>query len=153
RFSHQVKWPLAPSPAPGLSFALSGKRRLPVRRTPSKLCATLARSRRLRMDGTKTSPSISPRDLYERLGTAQAPIVVDVRKSAAFAASDRCIVSAVHRAPEDVARWSRELPAGRPVVVHCVHGHEVSQNAAAALAAAGHDASYLAGGIAEWSEA
>jgi rhodanese-related sulfurtransferase len=105
------------------------------------------------MDGISTSPSISPRDLYQRLGTAQAPVLIDVRKSAAFAASDRVIVSAFHRAPEDVARWSGQLPAGRPVVVHCVHGHEVSQNAAAALVAAGHDAWYLDGGIAAWSEA
>ena len=67
------------------------------------------------MDGTKGS--ISPHQLHQRLGTAQAPIVLDVRKPADFAASDRCIVSAVHRAPEDVARWSKELPAGRPVIV------------------------------------
>jgi rhodanese-related sulfurtransferase len=76
-----------------------------------------------------------------------------VRKPADFTASDRCIVAAFHRAPEDVARWSTELPAGRPVVVHCVRGHQVSQTAAAALVAAGHDASYLQGGIAAWSEA
>ena len=105
------------------------------------------------MDGQKSSNSISPRDLYEKLGTAQAPILIDVRKAATFAASDRCIVAALYRAPEDVARWGRDLPAGRPVVVHCVHGHEVSQNAAAALVAAGHDATYLEGGIAGWSEA
>jgi rhodanese-related sulfurtransferase len=105
------------------------------------------------MDGTNTSRSISPRALYGRLGTAQAPILIDVRKPADFAASDRCIVSAFHRAPEDVARWSRELPAGRSVVVHCVRGHQVSQGAALALAAAGHDASYLEGGIADWTEA
>jgi rhodanese-related sulfurtransferase len=105
------------------------------------------------MDGPKSSNSISPRDLYDRLGTAQAPILIDVRRPADFAASDRCIVAALHRAPEDVARWSKELPAGRPVVVHCVRGHQVSQNAAAALVAAGHDASYLEGGIAGWSEA
>jgi rhodanese-related sulfurtransferase len=105
------------------------------------------------MDGQTSSNSISPRDLYDRLGTAQAPILVDVRKAAAFAASDRCIVAALHRAPEDVATWGKDLPADRPVVVHCVHGHEVSQTAAAALAAAGREASYLAGGIAAWSEA
>jgi rhodanese-related sulfurtransferase len=105
------------------------------------------------MDGTNTSRSISPRALYERLGTAQAPILIDVRKPADFAASDRCIVSAFHRAPEEVARWSRELPAGRSVVVHCVHGHQVSQGAALALAAAGHDAAYLEGGIVGWTEA
>jgi rhodanese-related sulfurtransferase len=103
------------------------------------------------MDGTKAS--ISPHQLYQRLGTAQAPIVLDVRKPADFAASDRCIVSAVHRAPEDVARWSKKLPAARPVVVHCVRGHQVSQNVAAALSAAGVDAAWLDGGIVGWSEA
>ena len=103
------------------------------------------------MDATKSS--ITPRDLYDRLGTAQAPILIDVRKPADFAASDRCIVSAFHRAPEDVARWSAGLPAGRSVVVHCVRGHQVSQNAAAALAAAGIDAAFLDGGIAGWTEA
>jgi rhodanese-related sulfurtransferase len=103
------------------------------------------------MDGTQKS--ISPRELYQQLGTAQAPTLIDVRKPADYAASDRCIVSAVHRAPEDVARWGKELPAGRPVVVHCVRGHQVSQGAAAALAAAGHDVSFLAGGIVGWSEA
>jgi rhodanese-related sulfurtransferase len=105
------------------------------------------------MDGIGSPNSISPHDLYDRLGTAQAPILIDVRKPADFAAADRCIVAALHRAPEDVTRWSKELPAGRRVVAHCVHGHQVSQNAAAALAAAGHDASYLEGGIAGWSEA
>ena len=103
------------------------------------------------MDGTKAS--ISPHQLYQRLGTAQAPIVLDVRRPADFAASDRCIVSAFHRAPEEVARWSKELPAGRPVVVHCVRGHQVSQGVAAALAAAGVDAAWLDGGIVGWSEA
>jgi rhodanese-related sulfurtransferase len=103
------------------------------------------------MDGISTS--ISTRDLYQRLGTAQAPIVLDVRRPADFAASDRCIVSAVHRPPEDVARWRAELPASRPVVVHCVRGQQVSQGVAAALAAAGHDAAYLDGGIVGWTEA
>jgi len=102
------------------------------------------------MDATPTS--IRPQDLYARLGTAQAPIVLDVRRPADFAASDRCIVSAIHRAPEEVARWSRDLAPERPVVVHCVRGREVSQGAAAALSAAGVAAAYLEGGITAWSE-
>ena len=72
------------------------------------------------MDGTKSSTSISPHDFYAQLGTAQAPILIDVRKAADFAASDRCIVAAFHRAPEDVAHWSRELPASRPVAVSTI---------------------------------
>ncbi len=105
------------------------------------------------MDGTKAPTSISPFELYRRLGTAQAPILVDVRKSADFAASERCIISAFHRPPDEVEQWRRHLPAGRPVVVHCVRGHQVSQHAAAALAAAGFDVAWLEGGIAAWTEA
>jgi rhodanese-related sulfurtransferase len=96
--------------------------------------------------------SISPADLYARLGTAAAPVVVDVRRPADFAKADALIVSAFHCAPDDVARWQEQLPDGRQVVVHCVHGHQVSQTAAAALRAAGIDALYLEGGIAEWTE-
>jgi hypothetical protein len=51
------------------------------------------------MDGTRPPTSISPHDHYARLGAAQAPILIDVRRPADFAASDRCIVAALHRAP------------------------------------------------------
>ncbi|MBM3549832.1 MAG: sulfurtransferase [Alphaproteobacteria bacterium] len=96
--------------------------------------------------------SLTPEQLYARLGTAASPILVDVRRGPAFEAGDTMIVGARRRVPEDVARWRAELPAGTPVVVYCVHGHEVSQNAAAALRAAGIAASYLAGGITAWAE-
>ena len=38
------------------------------------------------------------------------------------------------------------------VVVYCVHGHEVSQNAAKNLNDLGFKATYLEGGIAQWVE-
>jgi rhodanese-related sulfurtransferase len=103
------------------------------------------------MDGLPIS--ISPLDLRARLGTAAAPIVIDVRRPPAFADAQTLIASAFHRAPAEVDRWRGELPAGRDVVVHCVHGHEVSQDAAVALRAAGVDARYLAGGIEAWEAA
>lgn len=103
------------------------------------------------MDGGSTI-SISPRTLYARLGVASAPVVVDVRRAAAFDADDRMIVGAIRRAPEDAARWCGSLPSGRSVVVYCVHGHEVSRDAAAALRAAGVDAAYLEHGITGWAE-
>jgi rhodanese-related sulfurtransferase len=95
-------------------------------------------------------PSISAADLYGRLGTASAPMVVDVRRPADFASADALIVSAFHRDPDQVPQWRGELPGRRHVVVHCVHGHQVSQGVAAALRAAGIDASYLQGGITDW---
>jgi rhodanese-related sulfurtransferase len=100
------------------------------------------------MDGTKFS--ISPRELYERLGNAAAPLVLDVRREAAF--GDRMIVGAFRRVPESVDQWVADLPRDCPVVAYCVHGHEVSQGVVQVLRAAGIDAVYLEGGIADWAE-
>src|SRR5262245_40068219 len=93
-------------------------------------------------------PSISPAELHARLGTAAAPIVLDVRRPADFAKAGELIISAVHRDPDEVERWRKEMPAGRQVVGHCGQGHRVSQGATAALRGAGVDASYLQGEIA-----
>jgi rhodanese-related sulfurtransferase len=100
------------------------------------------------MDGSRQS--ISPQELYRRLGTASAPLVVDVRARDAFDADDAMIVGSVRRPPQEVEAWREALPKDRVVVAYCVKGQEVGQDVAAALAAAGVDASYLEGGIAAW---
>ena len=46
--------------------------------------------------------SISAQALYHRLGTAAAPLVIDVRRAAAFDADDRMLIAAVRREPSDV---------------------------------------------------
>jgi rhodanese-related sulfurtransferase len=96
---------------------------------------------------------ISSSELYARLGTAAAPLVLDVRRDEAFSKDGSLIIGAVHRAPGDVERWSTELAANRSVVAYCVHGNEVSQGVAATLRRAGIDATYLDGGMAGWREA
>ena len=96
--------------------------------------------------------SIAPLALHSRLGAAGAPVVVDVRRTPAFEADGRIVPTALRPAGdvrEIVAREAR----GRPVVVYCVHGHEVSREAAAELSRAGHDASFLEGGIEGWKAA
>ena len=100
----------------------------------------------------RTPPSMPPSDLYARVGTASAPVIIDVRRPADFAKAGELITSAFHHPPDEVEKWRKDLPGGRQVVVHCVHGHQVSQNVAAALRAAGLDAVYLEGGIAGWIE-
>jgi rhodanese-related sulfurtransferase len=100
------------------------------------------------MDG-KPLP-ISPNDLYARLGTVHAPVLLDVRRQDAFADDDCLIIGAFHRPPEDVECWQNELPAGRSIIAYCSHGREVSQGVAAALCRAGIRAGYLQGGIADW---
>lgn len=82
---------------------------------------------------------ISRRTLADRLGRPDAPFILDVRRDARFAPSEHRVASAV-----------RVLPSGettRDVVVYCVHGHEVSQQAARELRAAGRRAWVLEGGI------
>jgi hypothetical protein len=50
------------------------------------------------MDGSIPT-SISAQDLYGSIGTAVAPVVVDVRGDAAFVADDRMIAGAIRRIP------------------------------------------------------
>lgn len=96
--------------------------------------------------------SISCSELYGLLGTARAPMVIDVRKPPAFDDDKRMLAGATRRLPTDVEAWRSGIPAGRQVVVYCVHGREVSQDTASVLRAAGINAQYLEGGITEWSE-
>jgi rhodanese-related sulfurtransferase len=97
-------------------------------------------------------PSVFASELYARLGTALAPMLVDVRRQDAFDADDRLIIGAVHHAPGEVDRWSRELPLGQMVVIYCSHGGEASQGVAKILRDAGVKATYLDGGISAWQE-
>jgi rhodanese-related sulfurtransferase len=96
-----------------------------------------------------TTPSITPRDLRRALESTRAPIVIDVRRQPAFSAARDMIRGALRRDPERVSEWAGALPAGGEVVVYCVHGHQVSQNAAAALRETGLAARYLEGGLEE----
>ncbi len=84
-------------------------------------------------DGTS---SISPLDLYARLGSALAPTVVDVRRDAPAPESGRMVVSAFYCAPEEVKRWSN-VTLSQPVVLYGSEGQDVSQSVARALRAAG----------------
>jgi rhodanese-related sulfurtransferase len=102
------------------------------------------------MDGN--TPSVSANDLYARLGTARAPLLLDVRRVPAFEADHALIIGSARRVPDDVSVWRSKLPAGRDVVAYCVHGHEVSQGVARALQSSGVQAAYLEGGIAAWRE-
>ena len=98
--------------------------------------------------------AITAHDLRGKLGDGQPPIVIDVRRRPAFTASTEMIGGALRRDPEHVGAWAKSLPAAGSVVVYCVHGHEVSQDTAAALARAGIRASYLEGGLEEgWKRA
>ena len=96
--------------------------------------------------------SVEPRSLHSLLGSPRSPVVLDVRRDKAFE-EDPTIVASALRADGDLAAFAARHANGRPIAVYCVHGHEVSQEAARALSRAGHDASFLAGGIEAWRAA
>jgi rhodanese-related sulfurtransferase len=91
--------------------------------------------------------TITPSELTSLIGTERCPLVIDVRREEAFAAAPTRIAGALWRNHMKAAEWLAELPAGRQIVVYCAHGHNVSEIAAARLAALGADASMLEGGI------
>ena len=99
------------------------------------------------MDGNRKF--ISPQELYRRLGTASAPLVIDVRLNDAFDADDSMLVGSMRRLPQEIETWRETLPKSR-AVVYCADGQGVGREVAAALAAAGIEAVYLEGGIAAW---
>jgi superoxide dismutase, Fe-Mn family len=79
--------------------------------------------------------------------------VLDVRRAAAHAKATTQLPGAVWRDPAQVDQWVHELVPGTPVVVYCVHGHEVSRSTMLRLRAAGLDARFLRGGIEGWTAA
>ena len=93
---------------------------------------------------------ISPRALGNRMGRADAPLLLDVRPQARFDASARMLMGAQRCPLDQVPALGAALFVSSPhqeVVTYCVYGHHVSQKAAATLRAAGLNARVLAGGF------
>jgi len=90
---------------------------------------------------------INSSELQSALASGRSPLVIDVRKSSAFHAAADMIAGALRRDPARVSSWAKEFPQASTVVAYCVRGHDVSQDIAQALRAAGISARYLLGGI------
>ena len=106
------------------------------------------------MDTTKPSEfSISAPELAAQLLSDSAPLVIDVRKNPAYLASEYTLPSAIRGDPLKITEWATEIPKTGSVVVYCVHGHEVSQEAMATLRQRGIKANYLQDGIENWRSA
>lgn len=91
-------------------------------------------------------PRITPEQLAARMGGADAPLLLDVRREEKFHGNPRMLAGARRCTPEHVAALAASEPA-REAVVYCVYGHNVSAEAAATLRAAGWNAQMLAGGM------
>jgi rhodanese-related sulfurtransferase len=90
--------------------------------------------------------SISPADLARRVGSADCPPIVDVRREEAFRQSDIMLPAARWRDHRLAREWAGEF-AGQAPVVYCAHGHNVSEMAAALLRSGGVPARIVAGGV------
>jgi len=97
--------------------------------------------------------AITPLELLALRNTVPAPLVIDARREPVFQSAPDLIAGALRRDPATVAAWAEQLPAAGRIVVYCVHGHEVSQNAAKALRERGLPAQFLEGGIEAWRAA
>ena len=100
-----------------------------------------------------TDSAITSQELQQCQREFPPPAIIDVRRQPAFERDPSVIPGAIRRAPESISEWIGDVEPWRPTVVYCVHGHEVSQDACAALRAAGFKARHLTGGLEGWREA
>ncbi len=97
---------------------------------------------------SSTSPAVASR----LVGTPDAPLFVDVRKAADFAASDYFIPGSI--------RWDYDAGAAEPpemrgvtsAVAYCVKGLHVGITGAEKLRSADRTATFLEGGLRQWME-
>ena len=80
------------------------------------------------------------------------PHLVDVRREETARESGLRIAGSIWRHHMRTSDWVNDVADGRPIVVYCAHGHNVSEIAAAELHALGVDAAILQGGLDGWRE-
>jgi len=96
---------------------------------------------------------VSPQELWSRIGTAQAPVILDVCRREIYDAGPGVIPTAQWHKPETYLEWVPSLSLDRPVVLACRYGHNLSQMIAAELRGRGVSAQVLEGGRQAWGEA
>lgn len=97
----------------------------------------------------KNSNQISVDELNALIGTANCPLLYDVRRKAVFDAAPSRIAGSVWHDHMTIDLASSD----HDVVVYCAHGHNVSEIAGAKLRAMGVDVRVLTGGIAAFEAA
>jgi len=90
---------------------------------------------------------ITAADLARRLGTTDAPFVLDVRNPDEHEACPTAVNIPLAELPDRLA----ELPSGEELVVHCAAGGRSAQ-AAALLVESGYPVAELAGGMGAWAQ-
>lgn len=93
---------------------------------------------------------VSPAELEKLLGKSTGIKVLDVRRREDRVDVEHPIPGAEWRDPEHIGEWSKDLSNDAEVIVFCVHGHSVCQNARDFLRKQGLSARSLEGGIEAW---
>lgn len=96
--------------------------------------------------------SLTPAELFARLGTADAPVIIDVRIADDFAAAPLLVPSSIRVGFNDEAALVAAA-AGRPAVIVCHRGLKLSEGASALLRLNGVAACVLTGGFLGWQAA
>lgn len=93
--------------------------------------------------------AITTAQLSRLIGTADEPLVVDVRTQEDYAEDPRLLPTSARHSHTDVASWAGRY-ADRKVAVVCQRGLKLSQGVAAWLRHVGASAEYLEGGFDAW---
>jgi len=96
---------------------------------------------------------ISSQDLWNLIGTANAPVILDVRRRDVYDAARGILPASMYWDPENFKKNSPDVDRARTIVISCKAGQQLSQMVAADLRAQGCDARVHAGGFAAWTEA
>jgi rhodanese-related sulfurtransferase len=95
----------------------------------------------------KDPSRISTEELNCLIGTASCPMIFDVRREAVFKGAPTRIAGSVWHGHMDIEAAADAIDPELGAIVYCVHGHNVSEIAAAKLRQAGAEARVLEGGI------
>src|SRR6478609_10238838 len=96
--------------------------------------------------------TISSDKLARLIGTANAPVLIDVRTDEDFAAHRRLIPGSIKLSHDNVPDWGAAF-AGRSAIVSCLRGQKLAQGTAAWLRQLGVQAETLEGGFEGWKAA
>ena len=95
---------------------------------------------------------ISAEELKAALETDddRRPVLLDLCLPKDLPRRTDMLAGASMHAPAALPRWVEQLPRGRPIVVYCICGFQVSGTAVTELRQQGYDARALVGGITAW---
>lgn len=96
--------------------------------------------------------SITPDKLARLIGTAKAPIIIDVRENDALEADNRLIPASIHLPYASAEQWAASY-RGKSVAVSCQRGKKLAEGAAAWLRHYGAQAEVVEGGFEAWRDA